>query len=438
MAVRLRFAPSPTGLLHVGNVRTALVNFLYARKSGGEFWLRIDDTDKERSRETYVDALREDLNWLGIQWEEERRQSARFDLYEIAKQTLLDAGRLYPCYETADELDVKRKMLISRGKPPIYDRSALELTEAEQQKLEAEGRTPHYRFKLNAAPIEWDDLIRGSQRFHGEHLSDPVLIRADGVPLYMMPSAVDDGEMGITHVVRGEDHVSNTAVQLQLYEALGYTPPAFAHMSLLKTKDGELSKRKGGGDIRSLREAGILPMAVVGLLGKLGTSDPVEPFADMQPLIDGFDWGKFGRAPATYDHQELEKLNEKILHQLPFNAVKDQLPELDEDFWLAVRSNISRISDASEWWNLVHSPINSIISEPEYTDQAAALLPEEPWNGETWNQWINAIKSATGRKGKALFMPLRLALTGREDGPELASLLLLLRRERTLKRLTAA
>lgn len=439
MTVFVRFAPSPTGYLHVGNVRTALVNWLFSQKMGGRFLLRIDDTDTQRSRHEYVDGIREDLRWLGITWDAEERQSDHFARYELAKQTLTAKGRLYACYETPEELDIQRKMLASRGLPPIYNRAALTLSDEQKAKFESEGRSPHYRFLLNDDELAWDDLIRGQTHFKATHMSDPVLIREDGVPLYTLASVVDDGEMGITHVIRGEDHVSNSAVQIQLYKALGFDVPQFAHMALLKTREGEMSKRLGGNDIRALRDADILPMAVNCLLARIGTSDAVEPFADMAPLVESFDFSKFGRAPAHYDMTELEKLNEKLLHQLPFDAVKDRIDFADEAFWLSIRANVKSLPEVRQWWDIISGAIASRPSEEDapFLRSAIDTLPAEPWDETTYDAWLTALKPATGRKGKALFLPLRLALTGLDHGPELKKLLPLLGREKVVERLSA-
>lgn len=434
---KVRFAPSPTGYLHVGNVRTALVNWLFVRKHGGHFLLRIDDTDTERSKAEYTDAIREDLGWLGISWDSEEHQSKRFERYHMAAERLRAQGRLYPCYDTPEELDVQRKMLASRGLPPIYNRAALKLTDEQKKTYESQGRRPHYRFLLNDENIEWDDLIRGHTAMKATTMSDPVLIREDGVPVYTLASVVDDGEMAITQVIRGEDHVSNTAVQVQLYKALSFAVPAFAHMALLKTKEGELSKRLGGNDIRRLREAGILPMAVNSLLARIGTSDAVHAYPDMQPLVDSFDFKKFGRAPANYDVVELEKLNEKLLHQLPFAAVKEKIPFADETFWLSVRANLASLAEAKPWWDILHGSIHPQLNHDEraFIRTTADKLPPAPWNEQTYDAWIAAIKPTTERKGKELFLPLRKALTGMDHGPELKKLLPLLGREKTLERL---
>ena len=436
-----RFAPSPTGRLHVGNIRTALHNWLWARKQGGRFLLRLDDTDKERSKEEYVEAIRSDIAWLGMDVDREERQSDRFDRYEAAFETLRAANRIYPAYETAQELELKRKILLGRGKPPIYDRSALALSAQEIADFEAEGRTPHWRFKLDHdAPIEWDDLIRGHQHFDPALLSDPVIRRADGSWLYMLPSAVDDAEMGVTHVVRGEDHVTNTGLQLQMFVAMGVQPPAFAHEALLVGSEGKLSKRLGSLGVEAFRDDGIEPMAILSLLGRIGTSDPVEPFAEAGPLITGFDFARFGRAPARFDQEELATLNAKIVHQLDFDAVADRLPDgMAEDGWEAIRPNLSTVTEAGDWWHVVEGPIDAPAFDTdtaEFLDQAAGIASELSWSDGTWKELTATLKAETGRKGKALFLPLRQALTGRDHGPEMAALLPLIGKERAVARLS--
>lgn len=458
---KVRFAPSPTGYLHVGNVRTALINWLFAHKTGGKFVLRIDDTDAERSKKEYEDAILEDLQWLGLSWDQLEHQSKRFARYHEAIEQLKASGRLYACYETQDELEVKRKMQSGRGLPPIYDRASLKLTAEQKAAYDAEGRAKHWRFSLNEGDVEWNDLVRGEVKFKATHMSDPILIREDGIPVYTLASVVDDGDFEITHVIRGEDHVSNSAVQVQLYEALGIKVPTFAHTALLKTKDGELSKRTGGGDIRSLRERGLMPMAICSLLSKMGTSDAIEPFAELEALIAGFDFTKFSRSPTNYDEEELAKLNEKLLHILPFAAVENALKvnnataniteeedtlnafaqvsaPMDEQFWLSVRGNLKSLDDAKIWHEVIHTnPTAEISAEDKaFLAQAAGLLPPEPWGENVWEQWIESVKQASGRKGKPLFMPLRLALTGMEHGPELKILLPMLGREKTLQRLS--
>lgn len=437
--ILVRFAPSPTGLLHVGNLRTALVNFLLAKQAGGRFMLRIDDTDRERSRDEYEEGLKRELEWMGIVPDLFDKQSLRFDRYELAKQKLVADGRLYPAYETADELETKRKMLIGRGLPPIYDRAALELTDEQRAKYEAEGRKPHWRFKLNAAPIVWDDLIRGRVEFDGAKLSDPVLIREDGTVLFTLATSVDDGEHGITHIMRGEDHVSNTAIQVQIMEALGQPVPKFGHMALLKMKEGKISKRTGGGDVQGLREGGIFPLVLASYLAKIGTSDAIELGESMDALIAHFSVEKLGRSMASYDPDEVTRLNQKYLHHVAYDDVKAELAALgvavDASFWEQIRGNLTAVAEVKDWWELLHQPLTPVIADADFTKQAAGVLPEGEWGAHQWPVFVEAVKTATGRKGKELFMPLRLALSGREDGPELAVLFGLLGRERAEKRL---
>lgn len=420
-----RFAPSPTGRLHVGNIRTALHNWLLARKAGGRFILRIDDTDAARSREEYVEAIRSDLAWLGLDPYGEERQSARLAHYEAAFERLREAGRVYRCYETAQELELKRKIALGRGLPPIYDRAALALTEADHAAKRAEGMDPHWRFRLDhGEPIAWDDGIRGPQHFDPAQLSDPVVRRADGSWLYMLPSAVDDIEMGVTDVLRGEDHVSNTATQLQMFSALGAEPPRFAHEALLVGSEGKLSKRLGSLGCDAFRERGIEPEAVVALLARLGTSQPVEPIADRTPLVDTFDLATFGRAPARFDEAELDRLNAAIVHQLQFADVAGRLPAgMDEAGWHAVRPNLSHVGEAADWWRLVTGPIDP----PDFSAEDRAFLGEAAgtlsWTDDPWHALTGTLKERTGRKGKPLFQPLRQALTGMDHGPAMAELL---------------
>lgn len=440
-AVLVRFAPSPTGWLHVGNVRTALANFLFAKSMGGKFMLRIDDTDMARSTAEYEAGIHEDLAWLlGSAPDVSAKQSERFDRYALAKQDLIAKGRLYPCYETAEEIDIKRKMLISRGLPPIYDRAGLFESDEIRKKYEAEGRKPHYRFKLDAAPIVWDDMIRGRVEFDGSKLSDPVMFREDGVVLFTFATSVDDGEHGITHIIRGEDHVSNTAMQVQIMQAMGHNVPVFGHMALLKMKEGKISKRVGGGDIRSLREGGVFPLVLASYLAKIGTSDAIDLAESMEALVASFAISKLGRAMANYDPNELERLNQKMLHHLPFADVEPQLVargmgSIDATFWDAIKANLTTIDDAKDWWEVLHQPITPVIGDKEFSNTAAASLPSGEWNEESWDALVNAVKEKTGRKGKELFMPLRLALTGREHGPEMKVVFALLGRDRAEKRL---
>jgi glutamyl-tRNA synthetase len=442
MTVTTRFAPSPTGRIHVGNIRTALHNWLYARQQGGRFLLRIDDTDQARSEERFVEAIRHDLGWLGIDWDGEERQSARFDAYEARFAALREAGRVYPCYETPQELDLKRKVQLGRGLPPVYDRSALQLTDAGRARLEGEGLRPHWRFKLDhAAPIIWRDLIRGDQSFDPKLMSDPVVRRADGSWLYLLPSVIDDIDMGITHVVRGEDHVSNTATQVQMFEALGAAPPAFAHEALLTGAEGKLSKRAGATDVDHWRETGIEPLALAAKLARIGTSLAVEAVAAMQPLIDAFDFGTFGRAPARFDEAELAKLNAQTIHLLSFDQVHERLPEnMDARAWEVVRPNLEKVSEAGDWWQVISGDVTFSATDEDraFIAEAARAAGEIDWSADPWHALTGLLKERTGRKGKPLFLPLRQALTGRDHGPDMAALLPLIGRERALARLAAA
>ncbi|MEO1039329.1 MAG: glutamate--tRNA ligase [Pseudomonadota bacterium] len=443
---KVRFAPSPTGRLHVGNVRTALMNFLYARAADGIFVLRIDDTDTERSTQANEDALKRDLTWLGLAWDETFKQSDRFDRYDAAKDRLIEAGVLYACYETEDELDRKRKIQRAQGKPPVYDRAALKLTDQEKAELEAEGRKPHWRFKLSGDRIEWTDLVRGPSHIETRSVSDPILVREDGSYLYTLPSVVDDIDAGITHILRGEDHVTNSAAQIEIFEAIGGAgcAPVMGHQPLLVGADGEkLSKRLGSLSIEQLREEeGLEAMAVNALLAKIGTSDPVEPRQSLSALIREFDIGKISRNPARFDTAELERLNARILHETAYEDARARLADLGadagEDFWLAVRPNLEKLADAKVWAQLIDGPVTPVIDaeDADFIAAAAAALPTGELTGESWGEWTSALKASTGRKGKGLFMPLRLALTGQPRGPEMGVLLPLIGRERVLERLT--
>jgi glutamyl-tRNA synthetase len=436
--VAVRFAPSPTGRLHVGNARGALLNWLFARKYGGSFLLRLDDTDTARSTEEFAKGIEADLRWLGLDWDRFAKQSDRFALYSEATEKLKASGRLYPCYETSEELQLRRKIQLSQKKPPVYDRAALKLTAEDRAKFEAEGRQPHWRFKLNGGTVVWDDIIHGRVEIDMASLSDPVLVRSDGYPLYTLSSVVDDGDLKISHVIRGEDHVTNTAAQIQLFEALGYAVPGFGHFSLLlDAEGGGLSKRLGSLSLADLRDQGYEPMALNSLLARLGSADPVEAQADVQALVAGFDLSRFSRAPARLDPHDLDLLNAKLLHGTDFAAVRDRLPNgATEAFWLAIRGNLGRLSEAADWWTVATSEIATTHEDPAVVAAAAEALPPEPWDATTWKALTQAISAKTGAKGKALFHPLRLALTGRDKGPEMAALLPLIGRERALKRLT--
>ncbi len=442
MSVVTRFAPAPTGRLHVGNIRTALHNWLWARKHGGRFILRLDDTDVERSREEYAEGIRADLAWLGMEPDEEHRQSLRFGRYEAALEALQAAGRVYPAYETAQELELKRKVQLGRGLPPVYDRAALRLSAEEQARFEAEARRPHWRFKLDQArPIEWDDMVRGRQHFDPKLLSDPVIRREEGSWLYMLPSVVDDVDMAVTDVVRGEDHVTNTAIQIQMFEALGAPPPRFAHAALLVGSEGKLSKRLGSLGLDAMREEGIEPAALVAKLARIGTSEPVEPYATPEPLIASIDFSHFGRAPARFDMEELKALNARVVHQTAYETVKDRLPEgMAAADWEAVRPNLKTVAEAADWWDILHGHVEVRAPDEDrgFLSQAAEAAERIGWGDSPWAELVAALKAESGRSGKALFLPLRRALTGRDSGPEMAALLPLIGRDEAIARLRAA
>ena len=438
--VKVRFAPSPTGHLHVGNLRTALVNFLFARCRNGHFMLRIDDTDSERSTTAFETAIRDDLQWMGMPWDSEDRQSARLERYDVALQRLLADGRAYACYETPEELGLKRKAQLSSGRPPVYDRAALKLTDAQKADFESEGRRPHYRFLLNDAEVAWHDMVRGDVAYHMSSLSDPVLFREDGRVIYTMASVVDDIDHAITHIIRGEDHVTNSAAQIQLFEALGATAPQMGHVALLAGADGEgLSKRLGSLSINQLRDEGMRAVAIASLLARIGTSDPVVPHIDLAAIIDGFDLSRFGRATAKFDPAELAQVNIRVIQQLDYASVSDELAEAGVggggDFWLAVRDNLATVAEAGLWWSVCTADITPVIEAADVTNAAAELLPEGDLSSDIWSAWTKAVAAETGVKGRGLFMPLRLALTGREKGPEIAPLLAFMGRARIEARL---
>jgi len=438
MTVKVRFAPSPTGLLHIGNIRTALFNYLFAQKNGGTFMLRIDDTDSVRSTQAFADGIERDLNWLGLKWTDFGRESDRFDLYAATMEKLKQSGRVYPCYETQAELDLKRKTQLGRGLPPVYDRAALKLTDTDRAALMAEGRKPHWRFKLNHTDVTWDDLIQGKKSFPASSLSDPVLVREDSVPLYTFCSVVDDVDDKTTHIIRGEDHVTNTAVQIQIWQAVtDLPPPTFAHFPLIVSANGiEMSKRLGTLSIASMRdEMMIEPMAINALLAKLGTSDAIAPRLTLAELANEFDLDKISHSTPKFDLEELKSLNAKILHLTPFAAVSDRLKAMnlgsvDENFWNVVRTNITSLSDIRQWWRVVQGPLTPVVSDTAFLAEAIAMLPQTPWNEQTWSLWTESLKAKTGRKGKELFMPLRLALTAFDHGPEMKLLLPLIGEKR--------
>jgi glutamyl-tRNA synthetase len=436
MSVVTRFAPSPTGRLHVGNIRTALHNYLFSRKNAGQFILRIDDTDRERSTSEFDQAIRDDLDWLGLRVEVVVRQSARFDLYEREFDRLKTAGRVYACYETPDELEVRRKVLLGRGLPPVYERKSNDLSLPD-------GRKPHWRFKLDHdRPIGWIDLIRGEQRFDPKLLSDPVVRREDGSWLYLLPSVIDDIDLNVTHIVRGEDHVSNSAVQIQMFEALGAESPDFAHEALLVAAEGKLSKRLGSYGVEHLREERVEPMALLDVLARIGTSQAVEPIVSINELADTFEFSTFGRAPAHFDPHDVELLNARLLHRLDYSAVADRLTAgATEQDWILLRPNLERLADFPEWFEVLYGevePPELNHDERLLVRDAATAAEQLDWTTEPWRELTSALKISTGKKGRELFHPLRVALTGRESGPEMAGLLLAMGKERAIRRLEAA
>ena len=448
MTVKVRFAPSPTGRIHAGNVRAALVNWLFAHRQKGVFVLRIDDTDLERSTRENEDLIETDLKWLGLTWEERYNQSRRFDIYQKAADYLKAAGRLYPAYETAEELDRRRKVQLSRGLPPVYDRAALSLSDDDKATFEAEGRKAHWRFRLDGKRVAWDDLVRGHCEVDTTSMSDPVLIREDGAFLYTLPSVVDDMDMKISHVIRGEDHVANTGTQLEIFEALqglfAAPLPQFAHMPLLVGNDGEgLSKRLGSMSISQMRDDGLEPLAIVSHLAKIGTSDPLEAAPSLEALAEMQDFAKMGRAPARYDVDDLMRLNAAVLQHMPYAEARPRLAALGayflpedrgELFWETVRQNISKFSDVSEWRDIVAGDIAPRIEDAAFISRTLELLPS-PYGRDSWQSWTAAIKEATGAKGRALFMPLRQALTGQDHGPDMGALSFLIGRDKIAQRL---
>jgi glutamyl-tRNA synthetase len=439
--MKLRFAPSPTGYLHVGNARVALANWLVARRHGGQMWLRLDDTDVQRSKPEYAEAIEEDLRWLGLDWDGFARQTERLPAYAAAAERLKASGRLYPCFESEEELSFKREQRRREGRPPIYDRGALRMTPEQYERALANGKQPYWRFRLSGVTVGWEDGVLGRRAVKLPAISDPVLIRADGSFLYTFTSVVDDLDMGITHVVRGEDHVTNTGVQLDIMDALGGPVPAFAHLPLLTDSDGgPLSKRIGSLSLRQLRRDGVEPAAITGYLAALGTSQDPHP-AMPRELVEGFSLGAVSHASPRFDLRQMLALNRRLLHGLSFEEARAKLPEgADERFWLTVRGNLDLIREARHWWDVVSARISPVgqPGEEEYLRAALAALPFEPWDDTSWRGWTEALKQQTGRKGKALFLPLRLALTGEDHGPDMAALLPLIGWDRSAERLRIA
>lgn len=444
-----RFAPSPTGMLHIGNSRTALINWLYTRKHNGLFILRFDDTDFERSKQQYKNAIEQDLKFLGLNWDQTFCQSNRVAKYEAVKTLLLQKNRLYPCFETQEELELKRKLQLSRGLPPIYDRAALNLTQQQINDYISQGRKPHYRFLVSHTPIIWQDMIKGEVKYDGKNLGDPIVIREDNSMTYMLCSVIDDIDYSITHIIRGEDHVTNTAIQLQMFEALQEglysnqkSIPNFAHLGLIISRDDKISKRIGGFEIAALRdEIGLEPMAINSFFSLIGSSSSIVSFKNLDQLIKEFDINNFSKSPTTYLPEELERLNHKLLISLSFDEVKDRLREIKaeqvtEQFWLAVRANLQKLYEIKDWWNICYSPSKVEGLDKDFLKQAAILLPNEPITLDSWSIWTKKIMVVTGKKGKDIFLPLRLSITGMASGPEMSVILPLLCREEIIKRLS--
>lgn len=441
MSVRVRFAPSPTGRLHVGNIYIALNNWLFARQRSGSFLLRLDDTDIERSTAEFAAGIEADLSWLGLTWDVFARQTDRIAAYDEAAAKLKASGRLYPCYETAEELALKRKIQLGQGKPPVYDRAALKLSSEDRAKLESEGKQPHWRFKLDSRRVDWTDLVRGPEHIDTSSQSDPVLIRVDGSYLYTLTSVVDDIDLKVTHVIRGADHVTNTATQIQIFEALGAVAPSFAHLPLLVDAAGEgLSKRIGSLSISDLRTQGLEPMALNAYLANIGSGEPLIAVSHLGDLVKAHDLAKFGKSSPRFDPAELLHHNARLVHLLPFAEARGHLSSLglgdvDAALWDVARANVEKIEEVGEWQRICRGVITPQIIDPAFAAAAADVLPPEPWDVDSWKTWTEAVKAKTGRKGKDLFMPLRLALTGIEHGPEMRLLLPLIGREKTLRRL---
>ena len=438
---KVRFAPSPTGYLHIGNFRTALINFLFAKNKHGHFMLRIDDTDDERSLQKYEDAIKEDLSWVGINWDSLEKQSSRLSYYDQALQKLLDKKRAYPCFETAEELSLKRKKQLSSGKPPIYDRSSLNLSDSDIADFKAKGKSPHYRFLLDHTDVNWNDLVKGISQYNMSNLSDPVIIREDGRVIYTLASVVDDIDFGVTDILRGEDHMTNSAAQIQLFEALESLPPNLGHLSLLTDISGAgLSKRMGSISLRDLKDEGFQPMAISSLLSKIGTSDAVEIFRDINQIISDFDISKFGKSKPKFDKNELRGLNSKFFKMLDFSDISNQLEKfnfkISSDFWELVKGNIENLEELELWWNIIYGNIEPIYNNVNFLNTALETLPEGNFDKNTWTNWTSILMKETGRKGKELYNPIRMCLTGQNKGPEMATLVLLMGREKVLERLT--
>ena len=438
---KVRFAPSPTGYLHIGNFRTALVNFLFSRKKNGHFMLRIDDTDEERSSLEYENGIKEDLKWMGVDWDSIEKQSSRLSNYDKALEILLDKKRAYPCFETGDELSLKRKSQLSSGKPPIYDRSALKLSDSDIASLKTQGKRPHYRFLLKHSDVIWRDLIKGESKYNMSNLSDPVIIREDGRVIYTLASVVDDIDFEVTDILRGEDHMTNSAAQIQLFEALGSLAPRLGHLSLLTDISGSgLSKRLGSLSLRDLKKEGFQPLAIASLLSRIGTSDSTDISTELNEIIINFDINKFGKSKPKFDKVELSALNSKLFQLIDFENIFDDLKKINinitKEFWYLIRGNINTLNDVNFWWDIVYGNINTIKDSEEFTNLAIKTLPKKDFDKNTWSTWTSLIMKESGRKGKDLFKPLRLCLTGQSNGPEMASLVFIMGRDKVIERLS--
>lgn len=439
--IKVRFAPSPTGYLHIGNFRTALVNFLFARNVNGHFMLRIDDTDQERSSLEYEEAIKEDLSWMSINWDSLEKQSSRLSNYDDALETLLDKKRAYPCFETAEELSLKRKGQLSSGKPPVYDRSALKLSDSDIADLKSKGKKAHYRFLLNHTDVNWDDLVKGPSKYNMSNLSDPVILREDGRVIYTLASVVDDIDFKVTDILRGEDHMTNSAAQIQLFEALGSSAPRLGHLSLLTDISGSgLSKRLGSLSLKDLRHEGFEPMAISSLLSKVGTSDPIDVFKDIKQIIKEFDINKFGKSKPKFDKNELSNLNSKFFQLMDYEDIINKLKTMDlnitKEFWYLIRGNIEILDDVKIWMNVCFGNIQTKNIDSDLLSLALKLLPQDQFNENTWSIWTNLLKIESGKKGKDLYKPLRLCLTGQDNGPEMASLISIMGRDKVIERLS--
>ena len=448
MTTKVRFAPSPTGFLHVGNIRASIINYLYAKKTGGKFFLRLDDTDSQRVRDEYREMIFTDMKWLGLNYDEVFKQSDRLARYEEAKNKLLANNRLYECFETAEELNLQRKAQSASGIAPVYNRASLKLTKEQKDELRRAGLKPHYRFLLNDKPTSWDDKIKGKITYDGRHFSDPILIREEdkngfGIPTYTFCSVVDDIDYGITDIIRGEDHITNTAIQIQIFEALGAKAPDFAHLALVKASEGKISKREGGFDVKTLRQDGYEPMAIVNLLAQIGTSESLKIYQNFEQLISDFSFDKFSKSAMNYDITELTNINQKLLQILSFEHISARIKEMgikyniSEKLWEICKHNINFIYEIQDWCAIFCDEFRYKNSpqDLEFLHKIIELLPQDTSQENSWQIWLDEIKKNSPRKGKELFMPIRLALTGKEHGPELKHAINLISRDEIIARL---